>query len=198
MVSCAGLCGLSDKQNKSTYTNAYFELLLMLFVSLAIVSLAIYILYAYAKSLNPTRERLTFDLQRLRRSLPLDELNEPYFNIEDVRRYYSSTTFRDYKLLEWATGCNAMHTELLYDRKLPYRARHLQQLMYVIAHLGNGAVVGGCTLEVGFGKGSNSIYLASLFSDAQFMGLDLVDDHVSYATASACNGTADGVTRFSI
>lgn len=143
------------------------------------------LLYAYIKSLKPTRERLTFDLQRLRRVMPLDELVAPNFSANDVRRYYSSTTFRDYKLLEWATGCNAMHTELIPERKLPFRSRHLQQLLYVIAHLGSGAVSGGRTLEVGFGKGSNSVFLASLFPDAHFVGLDLVEEHVDYASAYA-------------
>lgn len=157
-------------------------------------------LICYVTRLTPTRERLASDLQRLRRVLPVDELSASEFGADDVRRYYAATTFRDYKLLDWATGSNAMHTELgvpAGDRhRLPYRPRHLHQLLYVLAHLGDGAVAGGRTLEVGFGKGSNTIYLASLFPDAQFVGLDLVDAHAAYATDYAAAAGVAGNTAF--
>lgn len=173
--------------------------MLLYVVSVAAAVVVALVFYIYVKRLTPTRERLASDLRRLRRVLPVDELSASNFGEDDVRRYYSATTFRDYKLLEWATGCNAMHTELAAaDRRLPYRPRHLQQLLYVIAHLGDGAIAGGRTLEVGFGKGSNTVYLASLFPDALFVGLDLVDEHAAHATDYAAATGVAGNTAFAV
>ena len=73
---------------------------------------------------------------------------------KDVENYYSHTTFRDYKLLEFATGCNAMHTDLVPLQKVPFGCKHLKQLLYVMMHMGDDSVPGpdNNILEVGFGK----------------------------------------------
>lgn len=145
-------------------------------------------LYVAARRMWPTHERLQKDLKRLDLIIPkLDEYKQAKYQNSDVQAYYSSTTFRDYKLLELATGCNAMHTELVPAQPLPFRCGHLQQLLYVIAEMGPGSGSSSSTrvLEVGFGKGSNSIFLASLFKHSQFIGVDLTEDHVQYARSHA-------------
>ena len=76
------------------------------------------------------------------------------------------------------TGCNALHTELVPECKLPFQAGFLQQLLYVIVQMGQN---GGTVLEVGSGKGSNAVFLAATFKQTNFWGLDLLKEHVDYA-----------------
>ncbi|GFR42263.1 hypothetical protein Agub_g3159, partial [Astrephomene gubernaculifera] len=150
-------------------------------ITIIILGTSITAIYVYVKSLKPTRCRLEKDLNRLASVVPVDEYLRKDYAATNVVQYYASTTFRDYKLLAAATGSNAMHSCLKPARSLPYRCGHLKQLLYVIGQMGD-AVSGGKVLEVGFGKGSNSMYLADLFPNAQFLGVDLVPDHVDYAT----------------
>lgn len=103
------------------------------------------------------------------------------FGAEDVVEYYTRTTFRDYRLLEFATGSEAMHTRLVPRVTLPYEAGHLRQLLYVVGHTGSAKNV----LEIGSGKGTNSIFLAHLLPHVNFVAVDLVPDHVEFATSAA-------------
>lgn len=152
--------------------------------ALVLTFVACFSLFIYWRSLAPTHDRLERDLSRLATIVPLAEFEASRYETEHVCHYYASTTFRDYKLLELATSCNAMHTELVPASGLPFKTGHLQQLLYVISHLGEQPK-NGSILEVGFGKGSNSVFLASLFKRLQFVGLDVVDEHVEYAQAYA-------------
>jgi SAM-dependent methyltransferase len=101
--------------------------------------------------------------------------------------YYSSTTLRDYQLLAWYTGSTAMHTSLELDRPSPFPScGPLRQVLHVLAHLPT-ARLGTPTriLEVGFGKGANAIFLAQLLQAARVEGVDVVPEHLEYATRAA-------------
>ena len=141
-------------------------------------------LYTYMRALKPTKRLLQNDIRRLANVFNLDEFYRKDYATSNVVSYYASTTFRDYELLAFVTGSNAMHSQLNPIRSLPYSCGHLKQLLYIIAQLGD-AVRGGKVLEVGSGKGSNSVYLADLFPEAHFMGIDLVEEHVTYANEYA-------------
>ena len=131
--------------------------------------------------IKPTAARLSSDLRWLAAANALSEYRDGEFATADVARYYSSTTFRDYRLLEWVTGSNAMHSKLSPGVRLPYDAGCLFQLLYVIRYMGAVRNV----VEVGSGKGSNTIYLAYLFPEVRFLGVDLVPEHVEYASRYA-------------
>lgn len=146
-----------------------------------ILVLAVLLLWVglrWARSLRPDAKRLKRDLALARRLVPLEQFQDAAFTSRDVAHYYASTTFRDYRLLELATGCDAMHTVLKdTSGRLPYDAGHLKQLLYVLAFM-DAAATSGTVLEVGSGKGTNSLYLASLFPHATFVGVDLTPAHV--------------------
>jgi predicted O-methyltransferase YrrM len=147
---------------------------------------------AYLASLRPDRAALARDLRWLEKALPLEVYREAEFDSADVVEYYEQTTFRDYRLLELATGCDAMHTELAQKTRLPYRPGQLQQLLYVIAHAGSAKTV----LEVGSGKGSNSVFLAALLPHVRFFAVDLVPAHVRHASRAAREAGLDNVAFF--
>jgi SAM-dependent methyltransferase len=148
-----------------------------------------------AWSAEPTMESMARDLAKLEQAVPNFKKNftgiQPYTK-NDVVQYYRSTTLRDYKLLILGTNSNAMHTELMSTRKLPYQTGTFHQLLYVVAHMNDKAHAGNI-LEVGPGKGANSIFLASLFPEARLVGLDLTPEHVSYAQNYAREARLDNV-----
>jgi SAM-dependent methyltransferase len=135
---------------------------------------------------KPTRALLARDLGWLEAAMPgalLKEYRElKEFGADDVVEYYTRTTFRDYRLLEIATGSNAMHSKLVPRVRLPFEAGHLRQLLYVIGHTGSAC---RNVLEIGSGKGGNSIFLAHLLPHVNFVAVDLVPDHVRVATGAA-------------
>ena len=52
-------------------------------------------------------------------------------------------------------------------------------------------------LEIGYGKGANSLYLAEMFRDLQVTGIDVTDDHRAYASRQASRlGLSDRVDFF--
>lgn len=136
---------------------------------------------AYLGSIEPDRARLARDLAWLEKALPLEAFREAEFDNGDVVEYYEQTTFRDYRLLELAAGSNAMHSRLAPKTPLPYDPGQLLQLLYVIAHAGSAKTV----LEVGSGKGSNSVFLAALLPHVRFFAVDLVPAHVRVASLAA-------------
>eukprot|EP00740_Mantoniella_antarctica_P013293 CAMPEP_0181385282 /NCGR_PEP_ID=MMETSP1106-20121128/22470_1 /TAXON_ID=81844 /ORGANISM="Mantoniella antarctica, Strain SL-175" /LENGTH=355 /DNA_ID=CAMNT_0023505319 /DNA_START=201 /DNA_END=1265 /DNA_ORIENTATION=- len=147
--------------------------------------LSIVVLVSLWRTLEPTEHLLLEDLKKLAKITDTDNFANKEYTVEDVERYYTGTTFRDYKLLELATGCNAMHTNLVPSQKLPFLANHLKQLLYVMMNMRNCSLPSN-VLEVGFGKGSNSVFLRSLKpSGANFFALDVVPAHVKYAKAYA-------------
>ncbi|KAF5829098.1 S-adenosyl-L-methionine-dependent methyltransferase [Dunaliella salina] len=140
--------------------------------------------------LEPTRERLQWDIGRLSRVLNLKCFFESKYLPSHVCHYYASTTSRDYKLLEWATNCDAMHTELSPRDRLPYNCGHLYQLLHVVACINPKS---SSVLEIGVGKGSNAIFLAKVFQHLRVVGLDIVPEHVTHAKCEAQKVGADNV-----
>lgn len=159
---------------------AYLAALLATYCTVAIC------IALYVSSLKPTQSLLQADLRRLANVVKLDEFLRKDYSAQNVVSYYAHTTFRDYQLLAAATGSSAMHSRLMPSRRLPYSCGHLRQVLYVIAQMGD-AVRGGRVLEVGFGKGTNTIYLADLFPSASFTAIDIVDEHVQHASAWAAS-----------
>jgi SAM-dependent methyltransferase len=157
-------------------------------------------LISFTRGLEPTKRLLMKDLKQLAKITDLDNFAQFDYNLEDVEKYYSATTFRDYRLLEFLTGCNAMHTDLVPAQKLPFAAKHLKQLMYVMMNMPHNRpmrTTSSNVLEVGFGKGSNSIFLRALKpSGVKFFGLDVLPAHVQYAKKSAANLGFDDNVEF--
>lgn len=140
-----------------------------------IITMIVSILLLYWQTSSiPSRANLQRDILRLQSICP-KLINNTSFDSSHVIKYYSSTSFRDYKLFELGTGCSAMHTEL----HTPFNLGFYTQCMYVIAHMKSTSNT--LTLEVGCGKGANSIFLSSLFPDSNFIACDLLDSHIEYA-----------------
>jgi len=62
------------------------------------------VLVSFTLALEPTERLLVQDLQQLAKITDVDNFAQFNYNLEDVEKYYSSTTFRDYKLLEFFTA----------------------------------------------------------------------------------------------
>lgn len=140
---------------------------------------------SYALRLKPTERLLAQDLVRLSKLMDVDAFARFEYTVDDVETYYASTTFRDYRLLALFTGCGAMHTDLVPAQKLPFAMHYLKQLFYVMMHMprdGSPANV----LEIGFGKGSNAVFLNAVKpAGVKFFGVDVVPAHVRCAEACA-------------
>lgn len=128
---------------------------------------------------TPTPESLADDLKQLDAVLPSSSFQRPVF---DVRRYFALTTFRDYQWFARAVGCPTLHTELTFPSRTAPSFGYLQQLAYILTYLPPRR---RRILEVGPGKGLNACALAALLPDTQVDGLDLVEEHVAFANASA-------------
>lgn len=143
-------------------------------------------------------ETLVDDLRRLATIVDLDEFAYSPHDTDDVRRYYAATTFRDYRLLEWFTGSDAMHTELESMSSTTAVPKHLRQLVYALKHLPPPSLSGAepaKVLEVGFGKGTNTLFLAETLrsSGILFFGMDVVPEHVRHAEERARRASEERV-----
>jgi SAM-dependent methyltransferase len=87
-----------------------------------------------------------------------------------VATYYTCTTFRDYTWLHWLLGNYTMHT-VLSEESVLYVEKHCKDAQRV--------------LEIGFGKGANSLYLAQQCPAVQFDGVDLLNEHTEFAWSLA-------------
>ena len=85
--------------------------------------------------------------------------------------YYTKTTDRDYRILEWFFG-PGMHTRLVGCPS---------QLDLLERHLGNCKTV----LEVGSGRGCCTMHLATNAPGIAFHGVDLVQRHVQVSAVAA-------------
>ena len=65
---------------------------------------AVVLVSLFTLALEPTERLLVQDLQQLAKITDVDNFAQFNYNLEDVEKYYSSTTFRDYKLLEFFTA----------------------------------------------------------------------------------------------
>ena len=160
---------------------------ILLFLLVAI--LLLYVSYEY-QTLVPSISMLHCDLNRLESLIPLDYFKASVYNTDDVVRYYNETTHLDYKVLEFFTGSTAMHTELV---PLPYNCSgQLVQLLYLLPYMSISKSIN--VLEIGFGKGTNLIFLASLFPRANFVGIDLLEKHTQDAKKDAMGRGLTNVT----
>ena len=142
-------------------------------------------------------ETLEDDLRRLATIVDLDAFASSRHDVEDVRRYYAATTFRDYRLLARFAGSDAMHTPLQKKGgNPPLTPLHLRghggfeggnpppQVHRVLTHVPLPSGLGeepGRVLEIGFGKGVNTAFLASASPSTRFFGLDVAPEHVEHA-----------------
>lgn len=142
-------------------------------------------------------ETLDDDLRRLESIVDLDAFAASRHDVDDVKRYYAATTFRDYRLLARFVGSDAMHTRL--EKKggnppsTPPRLRGhggfeggnpLPQVHRVLTHVPFPPRLDeepGRVLEIGFGKGVNTAFLASASPSTRFFGLDVAPEHVEHA-----------------
>ena len=98
----------------------------------------------------------------------------------DPAKYYTETTFLDYRFHEYIAGSRGMHTVYTnpdYKKDPPYRIGNFEQVLHVARHVPKN----GKVLEVAFGKGANSIALAEFFPDCRVDGIDITPVHVEYA-----------------
>ena len=155
-------------------------------ISFILLLVAIHSIYKFHK-LTPNRDTLALDIRRLRKVGIMDiYAGAPKYTRDTLCNYYKQTTFRDYRLFELGTGGNAMHTELCFKGPPPFHLGFAQQLMYVIAHIPQTQSQSHThILEIGFGKGSNILFLATMFPNIQFVGIDLIQEHVEFAKHAA-------------
>ena len=99
--------------------------------------------------------------------------------------YYSSTTDRDYMLLEKVVG-PGLHSRLDAGHPVYTGSGHSRQVTFVYGEA--RAVSAKRVLEVGFGRGFNTLLLAGLMPGAQFVGVDLTPRHVEVAREAAAKG----------
>jgi len=89
---------------------------------------------------------------------------------EHVNTYYALTTFRDYKILAYLTGRDAMHTELTGKQPIEY--------------VGDIARRDDRVLELGCGKGSNLVTLDAYNQNLFLFGEDNSMPHVIASRAT--------------
>jgi 2-polyprenyl-3-methyl-5-hydroxy-6-metoxy-1,4-benzoquinol methylase len=125
------------------------------------------------------------DLKILRRAYDVDTLIQKDFCSKDVGVYYSETTDRDYMLLELFVG-PGLHSRLRAKYPILSFAGHSRQPAYVMNEIAN--INAQQVLEVGFGRGYCSFYLAGMLPHVNFTGMDLIPRHVEVANASCVQG----------
>lgn len=126
---------------------------------------------------------LTKDLQSIGKVYDIDQVLRKEFVSQDVEVYYSDTMNKDYWLLEAILG-PGMHTRLMLKHPIIHHAGHTSQVAYVMSEI--VASKARNVLEVGFGKGYCTFYLANMLPHCQFHGIDLVQRHV-YTAQMACD-----------
>lgn len=126
-------------------------------------------------------EDVSKDISRINKVVNIDEFIQSEMNVHE---YYTKTSFRDYLTLKLLYKHDVMHTILDFgngNNKDPFTS-----LSYVISQLGENIKNKNKNnkklnvLEIGYGKGDNSYYLASIFQNIDFYGIDLVKDHFDF------------------
>lgn len=139
-----------------------------------------YILYTgYSAELDDNT--LQSDMNAIMRAYKPESLSKN-FTVADVKKYYTATTDRDYMLLERAIG-PGFHTRLRAKDPILNYGGHTRQPTHVFGHI--HAVNAKNVVEVGFGRGYCTFYLAGLLSDVNFYGIDLTPRHVTVASETA-------------
>lgn len=123
----------------------------------------------------PTSDHWRRDQRRFRRYFPSRPRTESA--ADSVSHYYSQTSFTDYRLLDWASGSEGMHTRLASPVGSPVGSPHLMWI------LGHAPASPQRILEVGMGKGDTLGVLSHVFPGASLQGIDLCEDHVRVASS---------------
>ena len=160
--------------------------------TVAIAWVASLVVSAYRARLSDAT--LAQDLTHLKPAFDTDALLEHNPTREDVDAYYTHTTDRDYRVLEWFVG-PGLHTRLSAKHPIHSHTGTARQVMYVanavaIAHHQSTKTVR--VLELGSGRGHCTLLLAGLFhpaSEFQFFGVDRVQRHVEVARNNALDYT---------
>lgn len=138
--------------------------------------------YDFWRARPPTHEEAAEDLKLLETLDPvlaaLDATSN-HTNPDAVRAYYEHTTYRDFRILNWLGGDGCMHTPLARDG--PLRASFSEPVLLVLSLLRPATSV----LELGCGKGTNSIFLKTLLPSLRIIGVDLTPAHVQHARLRA-------------
>lgn len=137
----------------------------------------------------PTREEVVEDLALLEKLDPVvQSIDARGTSADEVRAYYEHTTYRDYRLLRWLGGGDAMHTPLARDG--PFASPFLESAMLVLSRVSAGSSV----LELGCGKGANALFLRTLVPSLRVVGVDLSPVHVRHAALRAADLGCGDVT----
>ena len=101
---------------------------------------------------------------------------EKDFHENSFVNYYSKTTNKEYRILEWLFSRGAMHTNLGFG-EYDVQIESIQNYC--------SSMKAKRVLEVGCGKGHCTLQLASKLSDVSFQGIDAVEKHVCVARKKA-------------
>lgn len=96
----------------------------------------------------------------------------------DVPAYYTGTTQRDYRLLELFIG-PGMHTRLTLEAPALHHAGNTAQMLFVLMEIAKTRAAD--VLEIGFGHGFCTLFLAALLPKVRFHGIDITKRHVELA-----------------
>ena len=139
-----------------------------LFVAVALVRYAIFFV-----SVEPSAEEWQKAMFRLTKRVDVRSI---VANSKNVVKYYSETTFRDYRWLAMCTGRTEMHTDLKDFSPMTFVERRVKPKSRI--------------LELGCGKGDNISRLLNKFGDIQATGLDATPEHV-FVAKKKLEGHAD-------
>lgn len=134
-----------------------------------------------------------------------------YFTSDDADAYYTRTTDVDYRALEMCVG-PGMHTELSAPFPIMRFGGHTRQAVMVLSEvvavteaaeqqlveLGDDAAVDSRAnvLEVGFGRGYCTMFLAGLMPHVCFQGVDRVQRHLQLGQLACVKGGYSNVELF--
>ncbi len=128
---------------------------------------------------EPTRTEVVEDLKSIEKIEPVVRALDGEHNVDAVRAYYEHTTYRDYKILEWLGADGAMHTPLA--REGPHCTPFLEPVLLVLSRVASSSSV----LEVGCGKGANTLFLKTVLPSLRMVAVDLTPSHVQHARLRA-------------
>jgi arsenite methyltransferase len=118
-------------------------------------------------------------LEILQRSFDIDSIAARKIDESSVVEYYRQSDSA-YRLLHSSDG--ALHLALNQDGRFE-RQGYNAQPEFVSRHLRESGAMR--ILEAGSGNGFNTLYLAKLHPEREFLGIDLTAEHVAAARASA-------------
>lgn len=127
----------------------------------------------------PTRAEVVEDLKLMEKLDPVVRALNVEHSVDAVRAYYEHTTYRDFRVLEWLGADGCMHTPLVRDG--PHCSPFLEPVLLVLSRLSNDSSV----LELGCGKGANTLFLKTVLPSLRTVAVDLTPAHVQHARLQA-------------